>query len=583
MKIINVTRKIIAGLLFSIRRFPIAVLMSAATAVTLIIINELQPTASQSTIDILRRLSMIFALGIPLALCVKHFFERYVNIRSGYRIMIYSIGAALLALYYYLLLPELKMVPVTRYIAVSAALYIIFILLPYFYRREHFELYAIKLFIRFLVTLLYSGVLFAGLSAILFTIDRLLQIHVYDKMYLYVWITIAGVFAPCFFLGGIPSYGQDMDKSDYSKLLKILLLYIVMPLISAYTVILYIYFAKIIITFSWPQGLVAHLVLWYSVISAAVIFMTSPLKEADKWVRTFISLFIKLVLPILIIMFISIGIRIKAYGVTENRYFVVVLGAWVTGIFLYLNFSKLKRSMVMPVSLAIIALLSVFGPWSAYTVSMSSQNSRLESLLSKNDMLKNGTIVKAGATVSENDKKEMSSILYYFSNSHSLKDVRYLPKDFSFQKMEDTFGFPLDQYSPSPAQGYFSYNLKMLEEPIDIKGYDYLFSFQDFQQPKIMKKDSLEVRYDNKETTVTVLTEGKEIYKYKLMDFVRKLYEAHKSSDKSEIALTDMTFMDGNDKIEMKYVINNVYGNVDTQTGEITVQGVNYHVMLRLK
>ena len=237
----------------------------------------------QSTLDMLRRIAMVFALGIPLSLCIKHVFERSREVKKAVTAIVYPTGAVLLALYYFLLLPDFKMVSVTRYIAVSAALYAIFVFLPYFYKREHFELYVIKLFIRFLVTALYSGVLFAGMSAILFTIDKLLQIHVDEKMYYYVWLVIAGIFAPGFFLAGIPSFSQQLEREDYSKLLRILLLYIVMPLITAYTTILYIYFAKIIIiTLQWPEGLVAHLVLWYSVISAAVIFLTSPLSGRQQ-------------------------------------------------------------------------------------------------------------------------------------------------------------------------------------------------------------------------------------------------------------------------------------------------------------
>ena len=80
------------------------------------------------------------------------------------------------------------------------------------------------------------------------------------------------------FLAGIPTKNEKLSLEDYSRLLKVLVLYIVMPLITVYTIILYIYFGKIIITRVWPEGLVSHLVLWYSVISAAVLFFITPLR-----------------------------------------------------------------------------------------------------------------------------------------------------------------------------------------------------------------------------------------------------------------------------------------------------------------
>ena len=69
------------------------------------------------------------------------------------------------------------------------------------------------------------------------------------------------------------------------------------------------------------------------------IFIT-PILDKNKWAYRFKHWFPKFILPILIMMFISIGIRIRQYGVTENRYFVIILGLWVLGIMLYFTFTK---------------------------------------------------------------------------------------------------------------------------------------------------------------------------------------------------------------------------------------------------
>lgn len=584
MKLTSNIKKLLSGLYASIRRFPATLVFSTATAIMLIILRELEPTAGQETLEILRRIAMVLALGIPLSLCITHVFERNEDIKPTAKVLTGLAGAAALKLYYFFLLPDLKMVSVTRYIAVSTALYITFVILPYLYKRENFELYVIKLFIRFWVTALYSGVLFAGMSAILFTIDRLLQINVDEKMYYHVWLVIAGVFAPAFFLGGIPSFTQQLEKDDYSKLLRILLLYIVMPLITVYTAILYIYFAKAIITLEWPEGLVAHLVLWYSVISAAVIFLTSPLSSINKWVKIFIFWYAKLVLPILVIMFVSIGIRINAYSVTENRYFVVLLGLWVTGVMIYLNLAKNRRNIVMPISLAIITLLAVFGPWNAYSVSKLSQNIRFESILNRNDMIKNNLVVKPTIEVAENDKNELSEIILYFSNVHSLKDLKYLPSDFKLENMENTFGFPfLQRGYPLSKDGYFSYNMTIIDEPVDIKGYDYLFDFRNNYQEKSIKTDDLEIKYDNLESVITVFSGGQEIYKGNVSEFVKQINDKHKAEDYKEIGQKDMTFMVKDAAVELKFIIYNAYGRVDPDSDKITMEGIDFIIMVKIK
>jgi len=79
--------------------------------------------------------------------------------------------------------------------------------------------------------------------------------------------------------------GQTFYVSSYPRLLKALLIYIVLPIIIVYTAILYAYFARIIITWQWPAGIVAQLVLWYAVMSAIVLFMISPISDDNRWVK----------------------------------------------------------------------------------------------------------------------------------------------------------------------------------------------------------------------------------------------------------------------------------------------------------
>ncbi|MGB4504660.1 MAG: DUF4153 domain-containing protein, partial [Syntrophaceticus sp.] len=308
----------------------------------LILISELQPTHSET----LYRITMILALGIPLSLCIKVFLERRDKGKTAILIGLYAAGGLMLILYYFFLLDKLSMVSITRYIAVSLALYLGFLFIPYLPKKEQFEMYIIKVCSGFLITVIYSAVLYLGLAAILLAMDQLLGIQITEKAYFYTGLFVAFIFAPSYFLADIPLPNQQFQQENYSKILRVLLLYIVMPLLTAYTTILYIYFIKIIVLWQWPVGLVSHLVLWYAVIVAAVLFLITPIKDEDKWANRFIKWMPKIILPILIMMFISMGIRINAYGVTENRYFVVVLGLWVSGMMLYFSFIKKRMNIV---------------------------------------------------------------------------------------------------------------------------------------------------------------------------------------------------------------------------------------------
>lgn len=67
----------------------------------------------------------------------------------------------------------------------------------------------------------------------------------------------------------------------------------------------------------------------------------------------------KVILPLLLLMFFSIGIRIKAYGVTENRYYVIALSLWVFGVMIYFSLVKKFKNILLPVTLSIIIFISV--------------------------------------------------------------------------------------------------------------------------------------------------------------------------------------------------------------------------------
>jgi hypothetical protein len=217
--------------------------------------------------------------------------------------------------------------------------------------------------------------------------------------------------------------------------MRILLTYIVIPLITIYTIILYAYFAKILITWEWPKGLVSHLVIWYTALSIGVIFLITPLIETDKISRYFKGLFPKLVLPILLMMFLSIGQRIFQYGITENRYYILVLGIWITLIMIYFSVKKQLKNIIIPISLSILVLNSVIGPFSSYSISKYSQNRRLNAILNRNLMISGDTIIR-NKNVSKDDKREINNIIHYFINNHSLDDVKVLSDNFKIADMK---------------------------------------------------------------------------------------------------------------------------------------------------
>ncbi|MGV8980388.1 DUF4153 domain-containing protein [Clostridium sp.] len=577
---------ILKGIKSSINRFPQTIGISVACVILLIYISEISSGISGEYIENLHRITMVSALGIPLSLCINLFFERLEKYKKVSLIASYLGGTVLLIIYYYLFLQDIGimgMVSVSRYIAFSLILYLIFLIISYLPNHADFEIFAVRVFTRFFTTILYSLVLYLGLAAILFTIDKLLGINIKGELYYYTFLVVAGIFATSFFLAGLPTKDEKLTLNDYSRLLNVLVLYIIIPLISVYTIILYIYFGKIIITRQWPEGLVSNLVLWYSALSAAVLFFISPLLNEKNWTQRYMKYFPKSILPLIVMMFISIGIRINAYGVTENRYFVVALGIWVFIIMIYFATTKKLRNIVIPLSLAVIIFISVFGPFSSYSVSKHSQNNRLTKIFVKNNMIKDGSAIKASALVSGEDSRQISSILNYFERNHSLKDVKSLPKDFKISDLESVLGVKYyDDYNAG-SNGYFYFNSLGEMKQIDIKGYDYFFDSRN-NVPQRSNNTDFGIDYDYESSVLKITQDEKEIYKRNLQDFTNKLVDKYGiNQNQKGISLEEMSFEDENSKVKIKIQFSNISGNKNTSTGKIESNNLEFYILVKMK
>ena len=577
MKPIKSIENSLTRLYLSLKRFPLTVILSATTFAVLIAISEINPRN-----DTLSKIALVLAIGIPLSLCIKLFFEKREEGNSYKLTSAYFSGALLLVLYYFLLLNNIGMVTITRYTAVSLALYLGFIFIPYLLKKEQFEMYVITIFTGFFITLIYSIVLFSGLSAILFTMDKLLGIIIKGKVYYYTWLFVVFIFALSYFLAGIPHKNQEITPKSYPKLLRILLLYIVMPLLIAYTIILYIYFGKIIVTWRWPMGIVSNLVLWYSVIVTIILFLITPIREKVSFANKFLTFAPKIILPLLIMMFISIGIRINAYGVTENRYFVAILALWVFFIMLYFCFTKKLRNIIIPVTLSIITLSSVFGPFSSYSISKMSQNNRLEKILIKNNMIKNEKLQRS-TNISIKDREEVVSILDYFNRNHSLRDVKYLPKNLKSDDINKVLGFP-DNPSYSSLNKAFNFTRRPSDKNIDIKGYDYLIDMQNINNLRDSSNSALAVSYDYESETIKIKYDNKEVYSENLNSFVKILADKYAAAPNVDgLPTEEMTLVDENQKIKVKIVFLNITGNKNQKTQKVEIKDIDLYLLVNKK
>lgn len=559
-------------LIVSLKRFPQALTLAFTVVMVLIYLNHAE--LEHASKEIVTRIAMVLALGIPLSLCIKMIFERLSLKRS--RMILMYIGAAIaLVVYYFFFLPDTNMVSMTRYIAYSLALYLIFSFIPYLRHKDGYELYVIKLFTSFIVTYSYSLVLYAGMAAILFTINTLFSAGISSRVYFDLWLIVVGVFAPSYYLADIPAYGVVHNEEEYPGFLRILLTYIVLPLLTAYTVILYAYFIKILVTWHWPAGIVSNLVLWYSIISTVVLFFIFILKKRNSWISVFIKYFPKLILPLMVMMFIAMGIRINAYGITENRYLVLTGGIWTACSMLYFAIKKNPKNIYIVLSVSVIAVFVVSGPWSCYSIAKYSQNNRLEKIVTRNNMIQNGNIVPS-KDISKQDKKDIISIVRYFERNHSLRDIKILPPDFKKDDMKNVFGFEMSIRD----REYFHHNLSDMGRFQDIKGYDY-FVYLPPQKSDLssIEEGDLSISYDSNSKVITILQQGAVIYKKGLSEAAISI---HVNNDgKKVVQSKDMIFIDENENMKIMILFRNINGFEDEGDGQSTIEWLDFSLFIK--
>jgi hypothetical protein len=410
------------------RRFPMA-LTCAILSATLLIYMVDENVDFKDSIHLYYALQTLW-LGMVAYLGLSVFSQRY-TMRNTTVVML-NMAVAALMVYYFYAQPEFYTVKsVSRFIILLIAAHLGVSFAPFLVNTEvnGFWQYNKSLFIRFLTSAIYSAVFYIGLSIALLAIKELFNIDFGEKIYLYLFITVAVILNTWIFLAGVPSRVIALEQvSDYPKGLRIFTQYVLLPLVVIYLIILYFYEAKILFTLVWPRGIVSYLILGFSTLGMLALLLVWPLRDdaGHTWIRTFTKRFFLAVFPLIILLIMAIGRRVMEYGVTENRYFLIVLSLWLFIVALYFLLSGRKNIKFIPLSLFFAVMLSGFGPWNAFQVSSLSQHNRLEKLFQKNKILVNGKAVKPKKQIKRVDQKEISSIVNYMVDVHGVESIQDL-------------------------------------------------------------------------------------------------------------------------------------------------------------
>jgi hypothetical protein len=412
-------------------RFPFALFFTLAgtiAAITYVELSGINIYAESWCI----RIILAANIGLLLSLSATLFTERK-GIRGG-RSYAYQLIPVLIGVSLVLLLDPLQQkADYIRFfiLSIAAHLMVSFAAFTQAGSTHAFWQFNKTLFLHFLTSAIYSIALFMGLAAAIGAMNFLFNFNFESDTFLILWICIVGIFNTVFFLAGVPCL-QDLNHDfNYPKGLKVFTQYVLIPLASVYVVILLSYEIKIALEWNLPKGMVSNLILGYAVFGILALLLVYPIreKEENKWIKTYAQSFYFLMLPLIVLLFLAVGTRIINYGITEARYYLILLATWLLFITIYFLFSKRQNIKLIPVSLSILALLSVYGPQSAFSVSSYSQSQVLVEIFKKNNAFKNGKFTRL-AKISKNEGKRAVQTLSYIISKYDYQVLQpYIAHD----------------------------------------------------------------------------------------------------------------------------------------------------------
>lgn len=411
-----------------LRAFPWTVGAALVLCTTLCALNHLH---GQDPDQFLSRLSMAAGWGVSL------FFLAEIVTRERTRwieMALRTAPMAILGLWFALVEHPLGTAQWSQFALLGAATHLA-VSLAHGGTENRFWQWNRVLFQRVVESIAFSAVLGAGASGALWTLEKLFSVDLPNETWGDLWIFVWTVFFTFHFLSGIPNAADGTDDG-YPVYLKLFSTRVLLPLAIVYLVLLYVYAAKILVTWSLPVGLVSTPILAFAGFGILAQLLLHPLaqEESDRWVRLWTRWFHLLLLPLCVLLAVAIGRRLLDYGLTEERYAVLVLAIWLPVQAIW--FLSGRRSLrFVPASLLALCLLCGWGPWGAFEASRSVQLSRLEGMLSEIGAVPGQKLTK---TISRSQAKKIGSVVEYLCEHHQGRGLeKWSPSVERLRKADD--------------------------------------------------------------------------------------------------------------------------------------------------
>ena len=591
-KIKENVKKLLSHFKSGFERFPITIILAFMHFITGIYIAEVRNFQSDEFIEVnLLLFGSIFITGMCEIIREKYFYEKNKWLFRG----IYSFITLVLSIIFYVDYLQTNDYNNFKFWALIPISIILFVLIPIL-NRENKEKYLQSEFSDFVITYIFAAVLFVGIAIVLTTISYLFFSSNNDfffRLTTYFFWFIAEVFGASLFLSLLKKTDDDLENYKFPSIFNLLIKFVIIPLIVIYTGILYIYMAKAVISMQLPKGLISHLVLWYTAFSVIIIILITPFTQKDKFLGNFKKYFPYFSIPLIFASLFALFQRIYQYGITEKRYYVLILIFWL--LFCVILFIRKMNITGIFISLIACVVIAVYTPFSAKSVSNFSQKERLKRMLVKYGALKDGKISKITQKLTNRQGNHIHTTIQYISSNSDIQklnfknekgevystledlekalDVKESWKDYYIVRNEDDNG---ENYDEKEIVAYRVKNSENAELISDTTGYDNFISYKkvDNEDPINQENESEKYKITVKNKIIAIKSkDGTELAKINYEDAIKQIVSKLRTSklqDKKDVGYVvspkDLEYIGTAGKINYKISLGNI--NVQIVNGK---------------
>ncbi len=514
-------KKIVEGLGIAIRRFPISILSSLIITIAAMYMLEVEEHE-----DIALPIMMCFAILTMISLIIQLARER-LSLKKIWLILGYVLTGLFLVWYYRSLHgamseDQLSVCAVFTFFGTLILLIFITSLTPYLKKEDNpaFLTYNRKVFTSFVFTFVLAFILYFGLALAILAIDRLFHANIDGNVYAHLLFIIGIFFFNLHFLSQFPNDFEDANPSP-PEAYRIIVQYVMIPIVSIYALILIFYTISNVFHHQLIEDWTYWLMLWFYVLGFLAYLLNQSIvgDENDDWSKAFCKWFLYFLIPLSLTSLFSVWKDLQIGGVTELRYAIASFSLFLLLASTYLSFFKSKDYRFVPFVLAIITIVSIYGPWSMCKASLRSQMDKLEAVLVNNKVLQNG-ILTPPLDIRQEDKGQVQDFIRFFTDRKALDGFKKWDENnvLGNPPLEEAVIADLfDIYDITKGLNVQTLENYALEE-VDLKGFEKMISIVSVYMSAPESGYYLQLSDD--QSKVDLMLDEEEMASYTISDFL---------------------------------------------------------------